>query len=102
LSKLPITIEGYLGNDNQEVDRDEYGRIVENFYYLGCPNLDSEHKLGWYGQPRFIYDVEKDITDILQNNLGKYIRITIEAVEIGGRAECEVCKRRFECLTKIK
>lgn len=97
---LPLTMEGYLGEDCEEVGRDEHGSIRQVYHYLGCPSFSTSSAFN-YG--RIQCDDLKDITNILQNNIGKYLRITIEAIEIGERAECEHCNERFKCLTtKVK
>jgi len=91
---LPLTIEGYLGEDEEEVDRDEHGSVRQINYFLGCPSFSKGFNYG-----KIQCDDLKNITNILQNNVGKYLRITIEAVEVGERAECEHCNERFKCLT---
>ncbi len=91
-------LEGFLGCDAEEVDRDEHGRIIENYYYLGCPNFKSESILR--RPPKVVYDRSKDISDLLQHHLGKYVKITIEAVDFGENEKCNTCTDRFKCFTQ--
>jgi hypothetical protein len=88
-SALPIIVEGYLDEDDAEEDG-----IREIYHYVGCPDLNSHRVL-----QSIRYDRLQDITDILLQNTGKYIRVTIEAIDIGNRDKCETCCDRFRCLT---
>jgi hypothetical protein len=96
---LPVTFEGYLGVDDEEVDRDEHGSIRETLHYVGCPNLKDPNSRA-YG----IVDCDGDtITEVLKANAGKFVRITIETVDIDCRKKCENCQERFKCFTtKVK
>lgn len=98
-TNLPIEIEGFLGDDvSEEVERDEHGTIREVYYYLGCPNLARS-----IYQPNILYNKFKDLTEILQHNTGKFLRVTIEAIPIGESENCTKCDKRFQCLTtKVK
>lgn len=96
-TSLPIQIEGFLGEDvGDEVDRDEHGSIREIYHYLGCPIFPNGHPrhYGTVGYDRF-----KDLTEILQHNTGRFLRVTIEAVPLGETDNCEKCNKRFQCLT---
>lgn len=99
-SDLPIKIEGFLSEDEDEVDRDEHGRTVEIYHYLGCPVFptDRPRHYGTVGYNKF-----QDITEILKQNTGKFLRVTIEAIPIGETKNCAKCDKRFQCLTtKVK
>ena len=96
-TSLPIAVEGFLGEDvGDEVDRDEHGTIRELYYYLGCPIFPNEHPrhYGTIGYDRF-----KDLTEILQHNTGRFLKVTIEAIPLGETENCEKCDKRFKCLT---
>lgn len=96
-TSLPIEVEGFLGEDvGDEVDRDEHGTIREIYHYLGCPIFPNEHPrhYGTVGYDRF-----KDLTEILQHNTGRFLRVTIEAIPLGETENCEKCDKRFKCLT---
>lgn len=94
-SNLPIVIEGFLGGEvTEEVERDERGSIRETYYYLGCPNLTQN-----IYQPNIMYNKFGDVTEILQHNTGKFLKVTIEAVPLGESETCAKCDKRFQCLT---
>lgn len=101
-SSLPIELIGYLGEDvGDEIDRDEHGSIRERRLYLGCPSFPKESskvKAYWhYGT--IGYDKFRDITEVLQHNVGRFLKITIEAVSLGETENCMKCDKRFKCLT---
>jgi len=75
---LPVTIEGFLGQDEEQVDQNEHGTVNEIYYFLGCPNLEETR---W--REKVKYDRQQDISEILKANEGKLMRVTIEAVELG-------------------
>ncbi len=93
---LPLTIEGYVGEDEEEVDHDEHGRIMEVFHYLGCPVFPTEHNRH-YGVVQ--YDKFKDLTEIFKMHAGKFIKVSIEEVPLGEGNHCGNCDNRFKCLT---
>lgn len=96
-SSLPIELVGYLGEDvGDEIDYDEHGSIREFYHYLGCPIFPNEHNrhYGTIG-----YDKFRDITEILQHNIGRFLKITIEAIPLGETENCMKCTNRFKCLT---
>jgi len=96
IATLPVEIEGFVGEDEDEVDSDERGRLMEIYHYLGCPMFpkdDSRH----YGM--IIYNKFQDITEILKHNTGKFLRVTIEAIPLGETEICMKCDKRFKCLT---
>jgi len=92
---LPVQIEGFLGEEVEEVDHDEHGRTMEIGWWLGCPNVNRET----YFSPKLQYSFENDISEILKLNAGKYLRVTIEAIDVGSRGKCETCPDRFKCYT---
>lgn len=99
-AKNHIVISGVLAEDCTKVDEDEHGIIYKTTYYLGCPILDQHLK--WM-TGKVIYTSSKDITEILQDRKGHYLRITIEDLTRGEDDNCLNCKDRFKCLTnKIK
>ena len=83
-------MEGYLDDDEEELDRDEHGITVERRFFLGCPKPPKGV---------ILYDVNRDIADILESNYGKYVKITIETVDHLDDRLCKDCKDRFICLT---
>ncbi len=91
---LPITFEGFLGEDEEQVDQNEHGIVNEVYHWLGCPSLDEGK---W--QKSITYNRQQDITEILKANSGRLLRVTIEAVEIGDGEKCPTCTKRFQCLT---
>jgi len=93
-TSLPIEIEGFLGEDSEEVDHDERGIIRDNVYYLGCPNFGMGRLHNYV-----VYDRFKDLTEILQHNTGRFLRVTIEAIPLGEMEACAKCDNRFKCLT---
>ena len=97
---LPIMIEGYVGEDNNEVEQNEHGIVQEVYHYLGCPVFPQENSRH-YGA--LLYDKFKDLTDIFRNNTGKFLRVSIEEIPLGEGEDCGKCKNRFKCLTtKVK
>lgn len=94
LAVLPIQIEGFLGEDDEEVDHDEHGRVMEIVRWLGCPNLNSK---AYY--PTVAYEFQNDISEIFKLNAGKYLRITIEAIDVKDRSKCDTCLDKFKCYT---
>ncbi|MDD2730935.1 MAG: hypothetical protein PHW33_02300 [Candidatus Portnoybacteria bacterium] len=93
---LPITIEGYVGEDEEQVDQDEHGVVNEVYHYLGCPVFPKEHNRH-YGTVQ--YDKFRDLTEIFKMNTGKYIRVSVEEVPLGDGESCGKCENRFKCLT---
>ena len=93
---LPITIEGYIGEDEEQVDQDEHGVVNEVYHYLGCPVFPKEHNRH-YGTVQ--YDKFRDLTEIFKMNTGKYIRVSVEEVPLGDGESCGKCENRFKCLT---
>lgn len=97
---LPIQIEGYVGEDSEQVDQDEHGTVQELYHYLGCPIFPTDHPRH-YGTVG--YDKFKDLTDIMKHNTGKFLRITIKEIPLGEGEDCDKCVNRFKCLTnKVK
>ena len=96
IATLPVEIEGFVGEDEDEVDQDERGRVMEIYHYLGCPVFPTDHPrhYGTVGYNKF-----QDITEILKQNTGKFLRVTIEALPLGETEECAKCDKRFQCLT---
>ncbi len=98
---LPIIIDGDLGEDQEQVNQDKYGREDEIYHYLGCPNTTIKRKypnsfpITCHG---IEYDRSQDITAILKANKKKYLRITIEELDIED-SKCNTCDKRFICLT---
>jgi hypothetical protein len=93
---LPIVIEGFLGEDEQQVDENEHGIVNELYHYLGCPNIDPKKPFS----NKVLYDRLRDITEILKANDTKFLRVTIEAIELGSGENCPTCEKRFQCLTQ--
>ena len=100
ISSLPVELVGYVGEDEDEVDHDEHGRVMEIYHYLGCPVFPTDHPRH-YGTVQ--YNKFQDITEILKGNTGKFLKITIEAAPLGETEDCMKCENRFKCLTtKVK
>ena len=59
------------------------------------PNFVENHRWKNY----VAYDKFKDITEILQHNTGRFLKVTIEAIPIGETKTCVKCDERFQCLT---
>ena len=95
-SSLPVELVGYLGEDIEEVDQDEHGTVNAVYYYLGCPIFPNERQRH-YGTVG--YDKLRDVTEVLQHNIGRFLKVTIEAVPLGETKECAECDKRFQCLT---
>jgi len=96
IASLPVEIEGFVGEDEDEVDHDEHGRVMELYHYLGCPIFPTNHPRH-YGVVG--YDKFQDITEILKQNTGKLLKVTIEAIPLGETEKCAKCDKRFKCLT---
>jgi len=96
ISSLPVEFVGYVGEDEDEVDQDERGRVMEIYHYLGCPVFPTDRPRH-YGTVQ--YDKFKDITEILKHNTGKFLKVTIEAIPLGETEDCVKCDNRFKCLT---
>ncbi len=96
--KFPMTMCGYVGEDEEDVEQNEHGTVWKITHWLGCPKLDSKTP-----RPKdaIRYDPLADITQVLELNKGKYLKITIQALDIGERPKCEKCKERFVCLTTV-
>ena len=87
---MKTVMEGYLDDDEEELDRDEYGSTRMRVFFLGCPV-----------PPRgtILYKQSGDITSLLEEQNGKYVKITIETVDKFDDRQCGECKDRFICLT---
>ncbi len=99
---LPITVEGFVESYRDVIDETERGLIMEVVTYLGCPIFDLKPAPPGWSRLRpgnVTYNMSNDISHILAENHGRYLRITIEAIGIGDGAECEECSERFKCLT---
>ncbi len=97
---LPISIEGYVGEDEEQVDQDEHGYRMEIYHYLGCPVFPTNHNRH-YGTVR--YNKFQDLTEIFKMNTGKYVKVTVEEIPLGEGGNCGKCDNRFKCLTtKVK
>ncbi len=99
---LPIIVEGFVESYEDVVDETERGLIKEVVTYLGCPIFDLKPAPpGWrrLRPGNVTYNMRNDISHILAENHGKFLRITIEAIGIGSGADCEACNDRFRCLT---
>ncbi len=100
--ELPIVVEGFVESYENVVDETERGIIMEVITYLGCPIFNQKPALlGWqrFGLGNVTYNLSNDISHILAENHGKFLRITIEAIGVGSGADCDTCKERFRCLT---
>jgi hypothetical protein len=95
------TIEGYLGDDVVEVDREDRNIITQVYYFVGCPNLEKIAKTGYYGHQQKILEKES-VSDLLENLTGKYVRIVIEEIDVDKREQCHKCEKRFRCLTSVR
>ena len=93
---LPITIEGYIGEDEEQVDQDEHGTVNEVYHYLGCPVFPTDRPRH-YGTVR--YDKFRDLTEIFKMNTGKYVKVSVEEIPLGEGEDCGKCENRFKCLT---
>ncbi len=99
-SELPVVLEGYVGEDEEQVDQTEVGVVNEVYHYLGCPVFPTEHNRH-YGTIK--YDKFRDLTEIFKMNTGKFIRVIIEEIPLGEGQNCGTCENRFKCLTtKVK
>ena len=96
ISSLPVELVGYVGEDEDEVDQDERGRVMEIYHYLGCPVFPTDRPRH-YGTVQ--YNKFQDITEILKQNIGSFLKVTIEAIPIGETENCGKCNNRFRCLT---
>jgi len=96
VAMLPVELMGFVGEDEDEVDQDEHGRVMEIYHYLGCPVFPTDRPRH-YGT--VAYSKFQDITEILKLNTGKFLKITIEAIPMGETEECAKCDKRFQCLT---
>ena len=96
ISSLPVELVGYVGEDEDEVDQDERGRVMEIYHYLGCPVFPTDRPRH-YGTVQ--YNKFQDITEILKQNTGQFLKVTIEAVPLGEMENCGKCNNRFRCLT---
>ena len=59
-------------------------------------------KLEWELDMYYISCLEhtNEITCILDELNGKFVKITIEEIDQASSTECKKCNRKFECLTK--
>lgn len=100
--ELPVVVEGFVETYKDVIDETERGLIRELVTYLGCPIFDLKPAPpGWrrLRPGNVTYDMRNDISHILSENHGRFLRITVEAIGIGNGAECDACKERFKCLT---
>jgi len=100
ISSLPTELVGFLGEDEDEVDQDERGRTMEIYHYLGCPMFTTKKS---YNYGTVVYNKFQDITEILKQHTGEFLKVTIEAIPIGSTKTCAKCNNKFRCLTtKVK
>lgn len=98
-SNLPVVLEGYAAENEEEVDSDERGVLVQIYSFLGCPYLDNKRRQ----LDTIKYDGLRDLSEIIREHDGKFLRITIEQVDdLNDRKRCQDCELRFKCLTTRK
>jgi hypothetical protein len=74
---LPITLVGIARKSSGE---------EEEYHYLSCPDQNNVVN----------YNPLTDLTEYLNANIGRRLRITIEVME----NECDDCELRFKCWTE--